>query len=396
MDARKNPFAPGAGSPPPELAGRASILNHAELALDRLRNGLHVKSLVMTGLRGTGKTCIINSIHQFYQSAGCPAATVEAVDGKTLAELICPALRRVLFTQQWSDADSEKSRTALRVLRSFLGGLSPQALGGLGDFELELAIAPETGSADSGDFEADLCALLQAAAEAAVGHKMPVVLCVDEIQALPEREFSALIVAMDRISQRRLPLILFAAGLPQVRGLASRATAVVERLVEYPEVGPLQPWHVSEALQGPAQRQGAEFTREALNELIKATHGYPYFIQQWAYEAWNLAAGPIIDAVDVQRAAKPATRRLDESFFRVRFDRLTPKEKQYLRALAELGPASQRSGQIAAQLGVKIQAVAPVRDILIRKGMIYSPSYGRTAFTAPLFDEFMRRTMPVH
>jgi len=394
MDARKNPFTPGAGSQPPELAGRASILSHAELALARLRDGLQAKNFAMVGLRGSGKTCIINNIHHYAQGNGFHSTLLEAREGKPLAELLLPALVRMLNTPSLHPGAGDRSRRALRILRSFLDSLSQKAKGDLGRLELELAIAPEQGTADSGNFEDDLAALLQAVAEFAAERQLPIALCIDELQALPEKELAALIVALDRIAQQRLPLLLVAAGLPQVRGGSGRAAAEVERLFEYHEIGPLQPWHVSEALQGPAQIQGVSFTREAIGEVIKATHGFAYFLQQWGYEAWNLAAGPSIEAADVLRASKTALRRLDETFFRVRFDRLAPKEKEYLRALAELGSAPQRSGKIAAELGVKIQAVAPVRDTLIRKGMIYSPAYGRTAFTAPLFDEFLRRAMP--
>jgi hypothetical protein len=394
MNARINPFSPGAGSPPPELAGRGPILDHASIALDRLRNGLHAKSIILVGLRGVGKTVVLNRIHMLAQEAGYNAAFIEAHEGKTLAELLLPALRHILYTLNLKENVSDKTRRALRVLRSFLGSLGLKAKAGLGDLELELAIDPETGSADSGDFEADLSELLQAVGEAAAERKRAIALCIDEIQYLREKEFGALIMALHRVSQRRLPLALIGAGLPQVRGLAGRSKSYAERLFEYPEIGPLQPSDAAEALQIPVRNQGAAFSRDALAEVIEVTQGYPYFLQQWGYEAWNASAGPTIELTDIHRASKLSVRRLDQSFFRVRFDRLTPKEKDYLRTLAEMGPAPHRSGEIAARLGVKIQSVAPVRDSLIRKGMIYSPVYGETAFTVPLFDEFMCRVMP--
>src|ERR1035441_7091456 len=394
MDARINPFAPGAGSPPPEVAGRGPILDHAAIALDRLRNGLHAKSMILVGLRGVGKTVVLNRIHMLAQEAGYQAAFIEAHEGKTLAELLLPALRQILYTLNLRENVSEKTRRALRVLRSFLGSLGLKAKASLGDMELELAIDPETGSADSGDFEADLSELLQAVGEAAADRKRAIALCIDEIQYLHEKEFGALIMALHRVSQRLLPLALIGAGLPQVRGLAGRSKSYAERLFEYPEIGPLQPSDATEALQIPVRNQGAEFSPEALAEVIEVTQGYPYFLQQWGYEAWNISAGPTMEIADIHRATKLAIRRLDQSFFRVRFDRLTPKEKDYLRALAGMGPAPHRSGEIAARLGVKIQSVAPVRDALIRKGMIFSPVYGETAFTVPLFDEFMHRVMP--
>jgi hypothetical protein len=394
MDPRTNPFAPGAGSPPPELAGRMPILDHAGIALDRLRNGLHAKSIILVGLRGVGKTVVLNRIHMLAEEAGYQAAFIEAHEGKSLAELLLPALRHILYSLNLKENVSEKTRRALRALRSFLGSLGLKAKAGLGDLELELAIDPERGLADSGDFEADLSELLQAVGEAAADRKRAIALCIDEIQYLHEKEFGALIMALHRVSQRRLPLALVGAGLPQVRGLAGRSKSYAERLFEYPEIGALQPSEATEALQIPVRNEGAEFAPEALEAVIEVTRGYPYFLQQWGYEAWNLAEGPTIGLADIHRATKRAIRRLDESFFRVRFDRLTPKEKDYLRALAEMGAAPHRSGEIAARLGVKIQSVAPVRDALIRKGMIYSPVYGETAFTVPLFDEFMRRAMP--
>ena len=394
MDPRINPFAPGAGSPPPELAGRGPILDHAAISLDRLRNRLHAKSIILVGLRGVGKTVILNRIHMLAQEAGYYAAFIEAHEGKSLAELLLPALRNILYSLNLRENVSDKTRRALRVLRSFLAGLGLKAKAGLGDLELELAIDPETGSADSGDFEADLSELLQAVGEAAADRNRAIAICLDEVQYLHQREFGALIMALHRVSQRRLPLALIAAGLPQVRALAGRSKSYAERLFEYPEIGPLQPSDAEGALQIPIRNQGAAISAEALNEIIHVTQGYPYFLQQWGYEAWNASTGPTIELADIHRATKLSIRRLDQSFFRVRFDRLTPREKDYLRALAEMGPNAHRSGEIAARLGVKIQSVAPVRDALIRKGMIYSPLYGETAFTVPLFDEFMRRAMP--
>jgi hypothetical protein len=394
MDAQINPFAPGAGSPPPELAGRDPILDHAQMALHRLRDGLHAKSMILVGLRGVGKTVILNRIYMMAQEAGYQAAFIEAHEGTTLPELLLPPLRQILYALNLRENVSDKSRRALRALRSFLGSLGLKAKAGLGDLELELAIDPERGLADSGVFEADLSELLQAVGEAAADRKRAIALCIDEIQYLNEKEFGALIMALHRVSQRRLPLALMGAGLPQVRGIAGRSKSYSERLFDYPEIGPLEPSDATEALQKPVRYQGAAFSRGAIAEILEVTQGYPYFLQQWGYEAWNIAAGPKIELADIRRATKLAIRRLDESFFRVRFDRLTPKEKEYLRAFAEMGPSAQRSGDIAAHLGIKIQAAAPVRNSLVKKGMIYSPLYGETAFTVPLFDEFMRRIMP--
>jgi hypothetical protein len=390
-----NPFSPGAGSPPPELAGRMPVIEYAETALHRLAQGRHSKSMILVGLRGVGKTVILNRIHLAAEEAGYQASFIEAREGKSLAELLLPALRQVLYALNLRENMSDKTRRALRALRSFLSSLGVKAKAGLGDFALELAIDKETGLADSGDFEADLSALLQAVGEAAAERKRAIALCIDEIQYLHEKEFGALIMALHRVAQRRLPLALMGAGLPQVRGLAGRSKSYSERLFDYPEIGPLNFSDAVEALQKPVRIEGVEFSSAALEEIYRVTEGYPYFLQQWGHEAWNVAAGPVIEEADIHRATKQSIKRLDESFFRVRFDRLTPKEKDYLRALADMGPAPHRSGEIAARLGAKIQAVAPLRNALIRKGMIYSPLYGETAFTVPLFDAFMRRAMPI-
>jgi hypothetical protein len=230
--------------------------------------------------------------------------------------------------------------------------------------------------------------------EAAQDRGRAVAVIVDELQYLSEAEMSALIMAVHRVAQRQLPVVLVGAGLPQLVGLAGRSKSYAERLFVYPDVGPLAPDDAKEALRRPVRAQHADFTEEALDDLVAVTHGYPYFLQEWGYQAWNLAAGSPIDADVVRRATTAAIKKLDGSFFRVRFDRLTPREKEYLRALAELGPGAHRSGDIADALGVKVQSVAPLRSGLIRKGMVYSPAHGDTAFTVPLFDEFMRRTMP--
>ncbi|MDR3774607.1 MAG: ATP-binding protein, partial [Terracidiphilus sp.] len=374
----------------------------AVIALDRTRNGLEAKSILLVGPRGVGKTVVLNLIHMLAREAGFYAAYLEAAEGKSLAELLAPALRQILYALTLRDSVSDSTRRALRVLRSFVAGQEHRVPSGrassstseisLADLGREMAIDPEPGSASSGDLESDLTELLEAVAEAALDRKRSIALCLDELHFLPQREFAALTMALDRLAQRRLPLVLIAAGLPLARGLAGRSSS--ERLFDYPEIGPLNPADAALALEIPLRVHGVSFSPEALEAILEATHGYPYFLQQWGYEAWNSSEGPVIGLDDVHRATGLALRRLDRSFFRVRLDRLTRKERVYLRALAELGPGPQRSGRIAETLGVKIQSVAPVRDALLRKGMIFSPAYGETAFTTPLFDEFQRRILP--
>jgi hypothetical protein len=392
MDPLENPFSPGAGSPPPELVGRDAILKQARIALHRLRAGRPAKSMILVGLRGVGKTVLLNRIRSIAEEDGYRALFVEAHESKPLPALLMPHLRQVLFSLDAMENVSEKVKRGFRVLRSFMTGLKAKAK--VGDVELELGVNPETGTADSGDLEADLSELFVAVAEAAADREKAVAICIDELQYLSEAELSALIMALHRVAQRALPLVMVGAGLPQIVGLAGKSKSYAERLFDYPAVGALAPPDATNALQAPVQKQGVRFTDDAIMEVLKVTQGYPYFLQQWGYEAWDIAAGPTIELQDVAEATVRSVKELDQSFFRVRFDRLTPREKDYLRALAELGSGPQRSSDIAELFGVKVQSVAPLRAGLLKKGMIYSPSHGDTEFTVPLFGEFMLRVMP--
>lgn len=385
-----NPFSPGAGSPPPELAGRDDILEQARITLGRIKAGRYEPSLMLVGLRGVGKTVLLNRIRELAEREQYGVTMIEATESRSLPELLLPALRQILFQFDAMAKVSEKAKRGLRVLRSFIGSIKLKT----GDLELSVNVDPERGSADSGDLEADLADLFVALGEAALDRKTAIAIIVDEMQYLDETEMSALIMAMHRVSQRQLPLVLIGAGLPQLVGLAGRSKSYAERLFRYPEIGPLSKRYAREALQDPVKDQGAAFTEAALDELVAVTHGYPYFLQEWGYHAWNLARESPIGIDVVRQATEVSIRKLDESFFRVRFDRLTPREKDYMRALADLGPGAHRSGDIAEHLGMKVQSIAPLRSGLIRKGMIHSPAHGDTAFTVPLFDEFMMRTMP--
>jgi AAA ATPase domain len=390
MDPLNNPFSPGAGSPPPELAGRDDLIEGARLMLQRVRMGRYEQSLMLVGLRGVGKTVLLNKVREMAEAHDYSIVMIEATEGRSLPELLIPALRQILYQLDAMAGVSNKVKRGLRVLRSFVGAVKVK----VADVEIGLDIDPEKGSADSGDLEADLSAMLVALGEAAQDRSRAVAVIVDELQYISEAEMSALIMAVHRISQRQLPVVLVGAGMPQLVGLAGRSKSYAERLFIYPDIGPLSADDAKEALRGPIRAQGADITDAALDELVVVTHGYPYFLQEWGYQVWNMADSSPIDADVVKRATVVAIKKLDGSFFRVRFDRLTPREKDYMRALAELGPGAHRSGDIADTLGVKVQSVAPLRGGLIRKGMIYSPAHGDTAFTVPLFDEFMQRTMP--
>ncbi|MFZ4396950.1 MAG: ATP-binding protein [Kiritimatiellia bacterium] len=390
MDRIKNPFSPGAGSPPPELAGRDGVLEDARVLLGRVKQKRPEKSLLLTGLRGVGKTVLLNEIDRIAQAGGYRTILIEAHEDKRLAALLAPHLRRVLFDLDRIKAAGDKVRRGISVLKSFLGALKVS----YGDLEFSLDIEPEKGTADSGDLEVDLPNLLVAVAEAAEERQVAVAILIDEIQYFTSSELSALIMAMHRIQQRQLPIVLIGAGLPILPGLAGESKSYAERLFNFPDIGPLSEGDANKALQDPVKAVGVEFEVAALSEIFHLTQGYPYFIQEWGYQAWNHAVTSPITYQVAQAASTTVRDRLDRNFFRVRFDRLTPKEKEYLRAMAQLGAGPYRTADIARTLGTQMTTLGPVRASLIKKGMIYSPAHGDMTFTVPLFDEFMRRAIP--
>lgn len=390
MDKIKNPFSPGAGSPPPELAGRDAILEQAHVLLGRVRQRRSEKSMLLTGLRGVGKTVLLNAIDGMAQEDGYRSILIEAHEDKPLALLLIPQLRHLLFDLDRIAGAGDKAKRGIAVLKSFIGAIKVT----VGEVEFGLDIEPEPGAADSGDLEIDLPNLLVAVAEAAQERRTAVAILIDEIQYFASSELSALIMAMHRMQQRQLPLVLIGAGLPILPGLAGESKSYAERLFSFPDIGPLSAEEAAKALREPIAAAGEAIETAALEEIFRLTQGYPYFLQEWGYQAWNHAGTSPITLRVVRESTAFVEQRLDENFFRVRFNRLTPREKRYLRAMAELGTGPYRTADIAEALEVKINTLGPVRASLIKKGMIYSPSYGDMAFTVPLFDKFMRRVMP--
>ena len=389
MDKIRNPFSPGAGSPPPELAGRGDILEQAVVLFGRVREKRAEKSILMTGLRGVGKTVLLNKMEQMAQDAGYHTLFVEAYENKPLASLLAPQLRKLLFELDRMAGAGDKVRRGLAVLKSFIGMVKIS----VGDFGLD--IEPEKGSADSGDLEVDLSSLFIAVGEAAEERRSAVAILIDEIQYISSSELNALIMAMHKMQQYQLPIILVGAGLPILPGLAGDAKSYAERLFNFPDIGPLGESDAISALREPVRDAGAEFEDGALNEIYRLTKGYPYFLQEWGYQAWNQAESSPITLRIVQETTPLVIKRLDENFFRVRFNRLTDAEKRYLRAMAECSSLPCRTAGISELLGVSsAAALSPVRSNLIKKGMIYSPAHGMMAFTVPLFEEFLRRTIP--
>lgn len=390
MDPIKNPYSPGAGTPPPELVGRDSLLEQATILLGRIQAGRPEKSLLLTGLRGVGKTVLLNEIERKAKKMDYKTIFVEAHEGKPLGLLLAPYLRQLLYALDRMANVESKVKRALAVFRSFLGQLKVSYK----DFSIGLDIEPEMGTADSGDLEIDLPELMVAIGEAAKDRKCSVALFIDEIQYLSIKELGALIMALHKLQQQQLPILLLGAGLPVLPGLAGQSKSYAERLFSFPEIGALSQSDTAKALQDPANEQGVEFETSALECVFELTQGYPYFLQEWGYSAWNRAeSSPIMKTV-IDKATSDVIRKLDENFFRVRFDRLTPSEKLFLRAMAHLGPDPQKISDVAEVMGVETASLSPRRARLLQKGMIYSPSHGTIAFTVPLFDQFMMRAIP--
>jgi len=390
MDPVLNPYSPGAGTPPPELAGRDEIRERARILTERVRRARPAKSILMVGLRGVGKTVLLDRIREDAEARGMYTVRLEAPEGRSLPALIAPELRITLLKLSKIEQAREVAERGLRALAGFARALKLRYQ----DIEVGLDLDPEPGLADNGDLEQDLSALLEAVGEAAQTAEVAVVLFIDELQYVEEDQLAVLISALHRCAQRRLPITLIGAGLPQLIGRMGKAKSYAERLFDFPEVGALNEDSAATAIIKPANEEHVEIDGAAVDEIVQETKGYPYFLQEWGKHAWDCAKASPITLEDVNSASTIAIAALDESFFRVRFDRLTPSEKKYLRAMADLGPGPHRSGDIAERLNRNVRSVAPTRNNLIKSGMIWSPNHGDTAFTVPLFDEFMKRTMP--
>lgn len=390
MDPRINPYAPGAGTQPPELAGRDELIEKASIALDRLRNGLSSRSLLLVGLRGVGKTVLLTRIAQETEARGFIVVTIESPEKRSLPALLIPSIRMALLKLDRIAAAGELAKKALRALGGFVGAMKVKYQ----DIEFGVDLGNEPGVADSGDLEHDLIDLFVELGRAAKEKKTAVVFFIDELQYVEEDQFASLITALHKCAQLQLPVALIGAGLPQLVGRAGRAKSYAERLFEYPEIGPLNDAEARRALVIPAKELDVDYEEGALAEILAQTKAYPYFLQEWGKHSWHCADASPITQADAISATELAIQELDASFFRVRFDRLTPAEKKYLRAMAELGEGPHRSGDIAHLLKRDVQTVAPTRASLIGKGMLYSPSHGDNSFTVPLFDGYMKRVMP--
>lgn len=391
MDPILNPYAPGAGTPPPELAGRDDELTQFEVLLARVKAGRSERSMMIMGLRGVGKTVLLNRFEAAAVDADWAVALYEVPGQRDHArpfrDVMAELCRKNLYALSRGAQLTAVARRALGVLRSFRMTASVNPATG----ELELSVEPVAGVADSGDLTSDLTDLFVHVGEVARSKKTGALFLLDEVQNLESADLAALITAIHRVDQKNLPLTVVAAGLPQLPGLAGEAKSYAERLFEFRPIGKLRHTAARTALTAPAAAHGVQYTPDALAALLEKTEGYPHFLQQWGKGVWNVADASPISVEDVARAEPDILRALDEGFFGVRFDRATPEERRYMNAMADLGPGAHRSGAVAKKMSKTTTQVAGIRDSLIKKGLIYASDYGKVAFTVPHFDQYLKR-----
>lgn len=385
MDPVRNPFAPGAGTRPPELTGREETLKTASVAMQRTLQDRPASSMLFLGLRGVGKTVLLNTLEDEARQQDFLTSFFEAQEGRTLQDLLFPRLNQLLRKLSLGESAKHSLHKAWGALKSFAKTFKLEYQ------DISISVDPDTGVSDSGNLEYDLSELFERIGEAAKDSGRAWALFIDEIQYLDPAGLSALIVAMHRINQRRLPILIFGAGLPQVAALSGDAKSYAERLFQFHALGVLDDTASRAAIQRPIEDEGESISDAALDEIVHQTQGYPYFLQEWGYQAWNHAQASPITRDDVILATKRAVERLDDGFFKVRMDRLTPKERDYVLAMARLGEGPYRSSDVAKALGQKVQALGPLRAKIIAKGMIYSPDHGDIAFTVPMFADYLRR-----
>lgn len=388
MDRATNPYTPNAGAPPRFLAGRRTEVDDFRTLLRRLGRGYTEQSLVITGLRGVGKTVLLGQYQRIAAEENWVAVDAEVSKNTRFGPQIANLARRALLSVSPKARWSERGRRAAAVVKSFSLTVQPD-----GTLTGGLDVDAEAGRADTGNLNDDLADLFEAVGEAAADKERGVVFLFDEIQFLHKVELEALIGAVHRTVQRQLPVTFAGAGLPQLPGLAGDAKSYAERLFKFPMIGELPIGAAAEALTEPARLEGVEYELDAVSSIITYTEGYPYFIQEFGRAVWDLAQGPTITAADARAAEDLVEAELDESFFRARVQRSTPEELRYMRAMAELGPEAQKAAEVAEVLGRTSEQVAPLRARLISKGLLFTPRYGFAKFTVPQFDRFMRRYM---
>jgi hypothetical protein len=388
MDRARNPYTPNAGAPPRYFAGRATEVDDFRILLRRLARGYTEQSVVVTGLRGVGKTVLLGEYRRIADEENWVAIDAEVSKntefGPQMANLARRALLQVSPRVRWG----VRARAAAATLKSFSLTVRPD-----GSLTGGLDVEQQWGKADTGILNEDLADVFEAIGEAAKENDRGVVFLFDEIQFLKKPELEALIGAVHRTVQRKLPVTFAGAGLPQLPGLAGDAKSYAERLFKFPMIGELPERAARDAVIEPARAEGVEYEQRAVDEIVRYTEGYPYFLQEFGRAAWNLADGTVITLADVVAAADVVDAELDESFFRARVQRCSPEELRYLRAMAELGSEALKAADVAQVLGKASEQVAPVRARLISKGLLYTPRHGYAKFTVPQFDRFIARYM---
>ena len=369
------------------LAGRDDQLENFEVLLDRLRRGHTEQSMLITGLRGVGKTVLLTTFEERARERGWRTVEAEITKntefGTRMAHLVRRALLAVAPRQRWR----ARARRAASVLKSFQLTVSTG-----GTVTAGIDVEALEGLADSGDLAEDLTDVLVALGEAASDHDTGVVFLIDEVQFLSSPELEALIAALHKTVQRALPITLVGAGLPQLPRLAGEAKSYAERLFKFPRIRELDREEAARALVEPARERGVQIDAEAVASVVDFTQGYPFFIQEYGSVVWGIAEDSPITLDDVEIAREAVEAKLDEGFFRVRAERATELELDYLRAMAELGDQPAQAKQVAELLGRTSEQLGPTRSRLIEKGLLYTPGYGLAAFTVPQFDRYMRRS----
>lgn len=382
MNAVDNPYTPGSGVPPAVMAGRDDIIYSANIAYKRTLKGNFAKCQLLLGLRGVGKTVLLNRINNEAEEAGCQTAFVEASPDTTFPELIIPRLHSILLKLNRKKKAGEDIANAFNRLSGFASMFHVK----YGDLEIGITKASATGKMDT-----DLTELLVSIGAAAKNRSTVAILFIDEIQYLRQKELEALIIALHKISQLKLSFLFFGAGLPQIAKLAGEAKSYAERLFDFRSIGKLEPAQAKKAIIDPARRFQVTYEHDALTEIIHQTACYPFFLQVWGSGAWDVAEKSLITLNDIKKATKQALNDLDNGFYKVRYERLTVRQQQYVLAMAKAPSLPAKSGDIADILNISVKKAAPIRDELIKKGMVYSPAFGLTTFTVPKFDDFLRR-----
>lgn len=389
MDPQTNPYNPGAGYPPPELVGRDALISQFRIALGRRISGRHGKHIFLIGLRGVGKTVLLYHVRSLAKEMGYEVIFGEAASsGPSAGTFPARVARKIgdMLPQLTMGPASKTAERIRRSLRAFSVSVSPDGV------SLRIDSDPNPSHADYGFIEEDLTDLVVAVGEAATERKKGVLIAVDEVQDLHEGELAALIAAVHQVDQMQLPVLLIGAGLPHLPGKACDAKSYSERLFQFPELARLSHEDSEAALVLPASRVGVEIEKAALGLMVEASEGYPYFIQQWGNCTWDVAKDKTIGEHDVKAAESLVEARLDQDFYQGRMGRLTQKEIEYLRAMANIGAEPYKSADIAEALGVQQSSMSNRRKDLINKGMIYSPSHGELAFSVPMFDKYLKRT----